>query len=500
MKRLLLSIIFVMILFVSFSQTAFAAEQETAINSEIGYHILVDRFNNGDSSRDEQVDLEDPFAYHGGDLQGVTDQLDHLQDFGYTTLVLSPIMENAPNGYHGYWIEDFYQVDDQFGTMEDLQELVDEAHSRDMKVVLEFVTNYVSETHPITKDPDRNDWLKENDGPESLQWMNSTVMLDQTNSDVQNFIKDVADYWIDETNIDGFKLHAADQANQEFLDELTADIHENNPDFYLLGDILDGESYTGDLTEDTAIQAADSNELYTPMTEVFAEAGTPLTQIHETLQNNDMQGGLNYLDNPYTERFTNKLLENGRKPLTGWQLALTYLYTAPGAPMIYQGSEIPMGGGSFPENQQLVNWNSGDEELEEFTNRMAALRAEFPVLQHGDYALVDSSGAMSLFKRSYDGNAMYIAINNDTQSQVTQVDDISADKQMRGLLEDDIVRDNGNGQFTIGLPRESAEVYIVEDNTGLNWFVIAPIAAIFIVFVAGIIYLTRKQKKREANA
>ncbi|SFA82099.1 alpha-amylase [Lentibacillus halodurans] len=498
MKRLFF-IILLMSLFPGFSQVVSAAEHETAINGEIIYDILVDRFNNGDTSLDAQVDLDDPLAYHGGDLQGITDQLDHLQELGYTTLVLSPIMENAPDGYHGYWIENFYEVDEQFGTMEDLQRLVEEAHKRNMKIVLEFVTNYVSSTHMMVEDPGKHDWIKENNHAQSFQWLDQTAVLDQSNPDVQHFIKDVADFWIEEADIDGYKFHAADQVNQAFLDELTAHIRGNNPEFYLLGHILDDEAYTGDLTENTSIQAVKNHALYTPMTNVFAKAGTPITQIYEKSQNNGLEG-LNYLDNPYKERFTQKLLENGRTPLTTWKLALTYLYTAPGIPMIYQGSEIPMGGGEFPDNQQLVEWNSADEDLEQFINRISALRSEFPPLQHGDYELLGSSGAMSLFKRSYDGESVYIAINNDTESQVIPIDGIELDQQLKGLLGDNLVRANGDGQFNIGLPRETAEVYVVQEDTGLNWMVISPIAGTMIVFILGIMYLTRKQKKREADA
>lgn len=498
MKRLC-SVFFVVPLLFGFSGTAALAEQNP-IDSEIFYQILVDRFNNGDSTLDDQIDLDDPAAYHGGDLQGITDKLGHLKEMGYTTLVLSPIMENSSDGYHGYWVEDFYEVDDQFGTMADLKELVKEAHANDMKIVLEFVTNYVSENHSLTDNPDKRDWIKEGSGKPSFRWQEQTAVLDQSNPEVQDFLTDVADYWIEEANIDGYKFHAADKANQAFLDELTTHIRSNNPEFYMLGDISNAESYNGNLTENTAIQAVENHALYEPLTEVFANAGTPLTNIRETWQSIGGQGVLNYLDNQHTTRFTQRFQENGRNNVTAWKLALTYLYTAPGAPMVYQGSEIPMGGDGFPENQQLIKWNSSDEDLQQFTDRVGALRSQFPALQHGDYELVDSSGAMSLFKRSYEGETLFIAINNDTESQDVLVDGVASGKQLKGLLGDNLVRENENGEFRVGLPRETAEVYVVQEDAGLNWTVIAPVAAIFMIFIAGIIYLTRQQKKREADA
>ncbi|MFD1361031.1 alpha-amylase family glycosyl hydrolase [Lentibacillus salinarum] len=498
MKRLL-CIILAMSFFPGLAQSVSAAGQE-AIKEDIVYYILVDRFNNGDTSQNDHANLDDPFAYHGGDLQGITEKLDHLQGNGYTTLVLSPIMANAPDGYHGYWIEDFYQVDEQFGTMDDLQELVKEAHDRDMKVVMELVTNYAAETHPMTEDPDKREWLEENSGQASFPWLDKTVALDQSNPDVQQFLTDVADYWIEEAGIDGYQFHAADQANKPFLEELTTHLQDNNPDLYLLGHILDDESYDGQLTEDTAIQMVENSDLTSIMTDVFANEGAPVAPIYEAWEADGRQEGLTYLDNPYTERFTQKFLENGRNTLTAWKLALTYLYTAPGTPMIYQGSEIPMGGAGFPENQQLVKWNSSDEDLEQFINRIAALRSEFPALQYGDYELIDSSGAMSLFKRSYEGESVYIAINNDVESQAVSIDGPEADKQLSGLLGDNLVRADDNGQYKIGLPRETTEVYVVQDDAGLNWSMITPILAVVVLFVAGIIYLNRKQKQREADA
>src|SRR5690625_3949048 len=89
------------------------AQENGSLKEEIIYDILVDRFNNGDPTLSEQVDIHDPYAYHGGDLQGITTKLDRIKQLGFTTITLSPIMENAPSGYHGYWIEDFYSIEER---------------------------------------------------------------------------------------------------------------------------------------------------------------------------------------------------------------------------------------------------------------------------------------------------------------------------------------------------------------------------------------------------
>jgi len=149
------------------------------VNEEVIYDILIDRFNNGNQEKSDQIRLDDPYAFHGGDIEGIIMKLDSLKELGYTTISLSPIMKNAKDGYHGYWIEDFYEIDEQFGSMEDLEELINEAHERDMKVILELVTNYVSDSHPIVSDSEKEGWLYEDDNKpvEQYPWLEEVVTL-----------------------------------------------------------------------------------------------------------------------------------------------------------------------------------------------------------------------------------------------------------------------------------------------------------------------------------
>src|SRR5699024_6353992 len=140
-----------------------AAEDTTNLQEETIYNILVDRYNNGDPSLDGQKRIDDPYAYHGGDIKGITKKLDEIQGLGFTTMSLAPIMKNAPVDYHGYCIEYYFTVENLLGSMEDVQTIVKEAHKRDMKVVLDFVTKYIADSHEIVNDPEKADWVKEND-------------------------------------------------------------------------------------------------------------------------------------------------------------------------------------------------------------------------------------------------------------------------------------------------------------------------------------------------
>ncbi|WP_163972008.1 alpha-amylase family glycosyl hydrolase [Oceanobacillus halotolerans] len=465
------------------------AEEQRQVHEEIIYDILVDRFNNGDASITEQVDLDDPFAYHGGDIQGIIDKLDSIKEFGFTTISLSPVMANAPGGYHGYWIDDFYKVDEQFGTMEDVKRLVAEAHDRDMKVILEFVPNYVANTHPIVEDPEREDWIIEGDKP-AHAYLDQVVRLNHENEEVQQFLIDAATFWIEEAAIDGLKLHAADQAAPDFLETFTQELRDESPDLYLIADVLETNE---DLQTIEGIDLIENPGLYEAMTDAFSQVDTPLTDLFDALEEQDR--GLHYVDDPFTERFTKVFTENGRNAVTTWKLALTFLYTTPGAPSIYQGSELPMSGEPEAGMQQMVQFNSSDPDLEEVYHRIAALRTEFPALQYGDMEVIASEGAMSVFKRTYEGETLYIAMNNGSETNMVPITELESGVELKGLMEDDIVRESENGEYPLVLPRETADVYVIQDETGMNWMFIAIVGGIFLTFVIAVVALTRKQKK-----
>src|SRR5699024_6784055 len=127
------------------------------------------------------------------------------------------------------------------------------------------------------------------------------------------------------------------------------------------------------------------------------------------------------------------------------QLALAFLYSTPGAPIIYQGSEVPMYGPGFPENQYLVDFTAADQDLEKIFEKMAVIRDNFDAFAYGDYEEIKTDEGMSLFKRTYEGETLYIAINNDSQSRSITIEGLSSDLQLRGLIQDNTVRENKDG-------------------------------------------------------
>lgn len=158
--------------------------QERPANDDIIYFVLPDRFNNGDPSNDRGgldggrtdhgFDPTDKAFYHGGDLKGLTAKLDYLADLGITAIWFAPIYKNKPvqsqpgghsAGYHGYWITDFTEVDPHFGTREELKTFVDEAHKRNMKVILDIITNHTADVIKFRECHDPNYQGDDKEGP-----------------------------------------------------------------------------------------------------------------------------------------------------------------------------------------------------------------------------------------------------------------------------------------------------------------------------------------------
>lgn len=496
-KRII-TFVMIALLFVIVPQKA-SAEEEKTLQDEIIYRVLVDRLNNGNPALNENIDIDDLFAYNGGDIQGITLKLDAIKDSGFTAIAISPIMQNAPDGYHGNWIEDFYEIEEQFGSFAEFNTLVKQAHNQQIKVILDLPLNYIAKSSPLVEEADKQTWFKENETEPigATEWLDNVYVFDQENEDVQQYLIDVALFWMNETDIDGINLRAIDQMSPSFVETLTDEIKAENPDFYILGSTLQGEEDVTYLHEYN-IDAIENWKMFQAMNDTFSQIDEPVSSLQETWTEVGSEKDLLFVDNEITARFSNNTADHGRNALTTWKLALAYMYFTPGVPIVYQGSEVPMYGPGYPESQMLVDFISADPDLEQAFNQIAAVRKNFPSLVHGDYELVESSEGLTLFKRTLDDETVYVAINNGSESQTITLTDIDSDLQLRGLLYDDTIRENKNGEFIVGVSREAAEVFVVQPKTGLNWSLILFPAGIFIIFVIAVIVLARKQKQREA--
>jgi hypothetical protein len=205
----------------------------------------------------------------------------------------------------------------------------------------------------------------------------------------------------------------------------------------------------------------------------------------------------NFMDNHDTVRFTRDAVQNRQHPGTRWKLALTYLYTAPGIPIVYYGSEIALDGGEDPDNRRQMSFRA-DKELIDYITKIGELRNDLPSLTRGALEVLYEKKGMAVFKRTYKDETAVIAINNtsNTQNITLTSEQLEEDKELRGLLANDLVRSN-NGEYNLAIDREEAEIYVLADKTGLNIPYLLAMGAVYSAFFGFIFILIRKARKRK---
>ncbi|TMU88111.1 alpha-amlyase [Bacillus sp. BHET2] len=507
MKRRVLSLILVPFLLFYALPVGAVEKEERKWQDETIYFLMVDRFNDGDTNNDKNVNTKDPKAYQGGDFQGVIDKLDYIKDMGFTAIWLTPIFDNQPMGYHGYWITDFYKTEEHFGSMKTFKKLVEEAHKRDMKVMLDFVVNHVGPEHPWVNDPEKEDWFHEKqpmnfDNEESLKnaWLYDLPDLNTENPEVRDYLFDAAKWWIEETDIDGYRLDTVRHVPQEFWTEFSDEVKSVKEDFYLLGEVFDQDpekiaEYNG-VGIDGFVNVPQAEELRS----VFKKPDTSMDRLfnfwkyNETYYDNPYMMGT-FIDNHDMERFTRLLVQEKLFPGTRWKLALTYMYTTPGIPIVYYGSEIAVDGGNDPDNRRFMNFRA-DEELIDYISRLGELRQQYPALTRGDIEPLYDKDGMGVYKRTYKEQTVVIAINNTSETQNVQLtkEDLADNNELKGLISDDLVRSDKDGNYQLVLDREEAEIYMLKNKSGLNYpylFALGIMYTLFLLFL----YLVWKRGK-----
>ncbi len=181
-------------------------------------------------------------------------------------------------------------------------------------------------------------------------------------------------------------------------------------------------------------------------------------------------------------------------PPSRLKLALTYLLTSPGIPNFYYGTEIALDGGSVPDNRRLMDFKS-DEKFMQHITKLGELRQARPSLRRGTFELLYDKSGMSILKRKYKDEVTLVAINNtkETQKVSLPASEIGEKQELRGLLQDEIIREE-NGKFYLVLKREESNVYKVNGETGVNWLFISLIVGVNVLFIAFLIAVKRKRR------
>ena len=230
--------------------------------ADVMYLITPDRFANADPSNDNlddvKIDRSRGGARHGGDLRGIINKLDYIRDLGFTTIWLNPVLENRmPGGsYHGYAITDFYQVDPRFGTNEEYCELIDKAHEKGMKVVMDMIFNHIGANHPWVLDVPSKDWFNVSPSKrgnhakaifydnyastydsEVMKYAGFGIDLNQANPHVGKYLIQNSIWWIEYARIDAIRQDTYPYSDFDMMREWNIQIMNEYPQFNIVGEI-----------------------------------------------------------------------------------------------------------------------------------------------------------------------------------------------------------------------------------------------------------------------
>jgi alpha-amylase len=436
-------------------------------SQQILYFILIDRFCNGDSSNDAgnqplshaaydpaKNNVEALKTYQGGDLAGVLQKLDYLDSLGVTALWLSPVFDNADEDfvgwwpYHGYFPVDFFNVDEHFGDLDLLREVIKQAHSRGMRIILDMIYNHAAPSHPWVTQPEYwqeqgyRHWFHPHssvDGSTSISdWQDQQQLENrelnglpdwaQENPNVYDFMLDYSKFWILATDCDGFRLDAVKHVPRFFWQKLCHDLHKfAGPDFLLLGEVFSGEVDYVASYQNLGFNALFDIPLYYTIQRVFAQ-GSPITLLSDIAAANAAAYHdvilSSLIDNHDVARFSYYAGEAVEQKI---KLALTYLWSLDGLPMLYYGTEAALPGAASQnektgEGQDYLNrlpmpWREihGDRRgLVKYIARLDSVRALTSALQKGRiHELYKDYGIYILLKYNAQ-DARLVLLNNST--------------------------------------------------------------------------------------
>ena len=426
------------------------------VRDAVFYQIFPDRFAFSDRVK-KPAHLESwdspptSHGFKGGDLLGVAEHLDYLQDLGITAIYFNPIFQSTAN--HRYHTYDYCQVDPILGGNAAFRVLLDEAHRRGMHVVLDGVFNHASrgffQFNHIVENGAASpyvDWFivyrhplapyqapKGQHGYEA--WWNIPALpkLNVANPEVREYLWSVARHWI-EFGIDGWRLDVpAEIDDDEFWREFHRRVKDANPEAYLVGEIWDvahrwlqGDQFDavmnypfaraclGFFVGDNLFQTEAAKSGLGRITLLDATSfGSAIKLMLDVYPREVTEVQLNLLDSHDTPRF--KTLARGDD--SAYVLATLFQMTFPGAPCVYYGDEIGMQGGHDPGCRAAFPWDprGWNQSVREHVKRCIALRHAHPALRRGDLTWLFGGHGVVAYGRRLGAEALIVILNTSTQ-------------------------------------------------------------------------------------
>ena len=359
--------------------------------------------------------------------------ISHIKSIGCNALYIGPLFESVG---HGYETTDYKKLDSRLGTNEDLKNFVAKCHEEGIRVILDGVFNHTGRDFFAFKDIQQNrensrykDWYcnvnffgntEYNDGFSYENWggYNLLVKLNQANLEVQNYICDVIRFCVYEFDIDGIRLDAADVLDFHYMQCMRRVANEVKKDFWLMGEVIHGD-YNRWANENT-LHSVTNYHLHKALYSGHNDYN--YFEIAHTVKRLNDMGGLklyNFVDNHDVERIWSKLInKNHFAPVH------ILLYTLPGIPSVYYGSEFGIEGkkerfsdDSLRPALQLSNFPNAPVENPQtrLITALGKLRQNTPALSYGDYKELLLTNCQYAFARNYNGQSVIVTVNNANQ-------------------------------------------------------------------------------------
>ena len=453
-----------------------SAQRKGFDSSDMIYLIMPDRFANGNSGNDstpgtlEKPDRSKDGGRHGGDIQGIINNLDYLQELGATTIWNTPVCESnmARGSYHGYAQTDVYKIDPRYGSNEDYLKLSDELHKRKMKLVMDYVTNHWGSDHWMIKDLPTYHFIHQFPGYAQSNYR-MTTQFDENTSEIDQkmcvdgwFVKSMPDlnqrnplvnkyliqnaiWWIEYANLDGFRVDTYSYCDKTAIAEWTKAITDEYPNFNIAGEVwMRDQAQMAYWQKDSKIGAIQNYNSHLPTVMDFtlfeacttafgeekAEWDKGIVKMYDNFANDFLYPNIDnilvFAENHDTQRFNQTYPD-----IKNYKLVMALLATVRGIPQLYYGSEIGMKGdkgkgdgdirhdfpGGWPGDANNAFIKSGrttaQQQYFEYTSKLFNWRKSKPVIHSGKTTQYIPEDNVYVYFRHDENDRVMVIINNN---------------------------------------------------------------------------------------
>lgn len=466
-------------------------------DESIIYFMVTDRFNDGDTSNNYNVNKDHPEAYHGGDFQGIIDKLDYLDNLGVNTIWITPIVDNIDfnqgkafdgiqYGYHGYWAKDFTTLDEHLGDLDTFKTLIDKAHDLDIKIMVDVVLNHTGygmdqastlDTRDLPTEAERavfENMLRENPGDDALT--GSLAGLPDFKTEEEAVREQLITWQTDWLNkartdrgdtIDFFRVDTVKHVEHGTWQAFKNQLVQMDQDFRMIGEYYDGSlDNTGDyLASDQMDSLLDFNFKW--KAKLFVEGQIELIESELVDRNQELNGQTTlgqFLSSHDEDGFLTRFNVSDDQLTDYAMLAASLQTTSKGQVVVYYGEEIGLTGknagdmsqGQYSENRydMIFDQNHEDFNASIYNHyvKMLNIRNDYSeLLSKGNRSTIEASDSegYTVFKRVYDDQEAIITIHITNNEQSVTID-------------------TGHPENTYYVDVYSGNTYVVDDNGQVN--------------------------------